>query len=257
MALDYLPLQNMEDLPSSGLVGANGYPLVQRSNKYGEIFHNQLGIDRLVDEGSLFRVRNATVATGIAQTQNTTQDTAKPFIMGRNPTTSLRTIRIHRLYLRATAIASGQTVQYVDVVVDTGGLRASAGTDYNIRVTGLNASVGYNDLKGGAAVLSAMDQLFVGVPVYTPGTNQKLVAHIKPRTTTIPVVGDEYVMNFGSMFAGAAGTAVTPVGTTVDTFVSQHPLVVVPPGCSFEIIPWAASVGSAMSWEFDMIWSER
>ena len=251
-----MTMQAIETLPEEPLVGSNGAPSV-RANRYGEQFVQQYTLERLALEGSLFRVRNATIATGIAQTANTTQDTAKPFICGRNPTISKRSVYLHRLYLRPTAVSSSQTTQRIDVITDTGGLRASAGTDYNIKVTGLNASVGYNNLKGDVSRASVLDQLYVGVPVWTPGTNQQLAAHFSPRTTTIPVIGDEFIINFGSLFAGGPVPTLTPVGTTIDTFVKNEPPVIVPPGCGFEVVLWAASIAGAMSWEFDLIWSER
>lgn len=253
-----MSLVAIETLPSEQLVAPNGTPIGERANRYAEQYIQQLSLDRLADEGSLFRVRNATLGTGIAQTQNTTQDTAKPFLVFSVPSTAKKSMRLLRLWLRPTAVASGQTIQNIDIITDVGGLRASAGTDYNLKVTGLNATVGYNSLgNAGLSPSSILSGLWVGVPVYTPGSGQQLAGRFQPRTTTIPVVGDEYIINFGSLFSGGPVPVVTPVGTTIDTFVKNEPAIVVPPGCSLEVIPWAAGIGSAMSWEFDAIWSER
>jgi hypothetical protein len=253
-----MALQAIEQIPATQLVGVNGYPLVERGNRYGEQYFNQYSLDRLGDEGSLFRVRNATLGTGIAQTQNTTQDTAKPFLAFVVPSTAIKSFRPLRIWMRPTAVASGQTIQNIDVITDVGGTRASAGTDYNLKVTGLNASVGYNPVgRSGLNPSSILSQLYVGVPVWTPGSQQQLQARFQPRTTTIPVVGDEYIINFGSLFAGGPVPVVTPVSTTINTYVKNEPAIVVEPGCGMIVIPWAAGIGSAMSWEFDLIWAER
>lgn len=259
MTTDLNWLQAMQNEPTEAPMGSGGqaFSRYARSNRDMEQFIQQYTLDRLQDQGALFRVRNATLATGVAQTQNTTQDTAKPFICGSNPITSKKTVRLHRLFMRPTAVASGQVIQNIDVIVDTGGVRASAGTDYKILSTGLNGVTGYNNLRGGDANATCMSGLWVGVPVWTPGTNQQLAARFQPRTTTIPVVSDEYTIHFGQLF-GSAGinSVVIPVSTTINQYLKNEPVVVVPPGCSFEIIPWAAGIGSAMSWEFDLIWSE-
>lgn len=246
----------LETLPSEPPVTQN--PAAARSNRYAEQYLQQFSLDRLAEEGSLFRVRNATLGTGIAQTANTTQDTAKPFLVFTMPSSAKRSFRLHRLWMRPTAVSSGQTIQNIDVVVDIGGVRASAGTDYNLKVSGLNATVGYNPI--GNAVLSSSSQLsglWVGVPAYTLGATPSLAARFQPRTTTIPVVGDEYIINFGSLFSGGPVPVVTPVSTTINTYIKNEPAIVVPPGGSAIVIPWAASIAGAMSWEFDVIWSER
>lgn len=256
MTIDF-GLQAIETLPSDLLVGVNGYPLKARGNRYGEQYTNQFSLDRLADEGSLFRVRNATQYTGVAQTANTTQDTTKPFLFFTVPATATKSMRLHKLWLRATAIASGQTVQNIDVVTMVGGSRSSAGTDYLINVSGLNGTIGYSNFRPDLNPSSILSGIWAGVPVTVLGTTPSLIGSHRGRTTTIPVVGDEYVINFGNLFNQGQAPGITPVGTTVDTFVKHEPACIVKPGCSLMVIPWAAGVGSAMSWEFDAIWSER
>lgn len=251
------PLQAVELLPSEPVVQSNG-AVYRRASKYGEQYVNVLNLDRLADEGSLFRLRNPTQYTGVAQTANTTQDTTKPFLFGSNPSTSKKSVRLLRLRLRATAVSSGQTVQNIDVITAIGGSRASAGTDNKIQVTGLNATIGYNNVgRADVSQASVMDALWAGAPVTVLGTNAQLAASMQGRTTTIPVIGDEYIINFGSLFSGSAGNGVTPVGTTVDSFVKQEPACIIPPGCTFMVIPWAVGIGGAMSWEYELIWTER
>lgn len=250
-------LQNIETLPSEPLVQSLGYPLKYRGNRYGELYHNQYSLDRLTLEGSLFRVRNASQYTGIAQTANTTQDTTKPFLFFMVPITAKRSMQLHRLWMRPTAVSSGQTVQNIDVISSVGGSYTSGGTDYDINVSGLNATVGYSNFRPDINPTSILSVLRVGAPTVVLGTTPSLVGSFRPRTTTIPVVGDEYIINFGNLFSGERGQSVQPVSTTINTYTKQEPACIVLPGCQLMVIPWAASIGGAMSWEFDAIWSER
>lgn len=239
-------------------VGQTGTPEL-RGNGYGDQYVNQLTLDRAALQGSLFRSMNATIGTGIAQTANTTQDTTKPFIVGVNPAAATKRVRLVSLIMKPTAVSSGQTTQRIDVVTCAGIAYASAGTDYLNLVSGLNATVGYSNVgraaQNNASILSV---LRVGVPVTVLGSEARLQAHFSPRVTTIPVIQDEYVMTFGDLGgANVPPTTLIPVGTTIDRIVKACGPVIVDPGYSFMIIPWAASVAGAMSWEFELTWYEE
>jgi hypothetical protein len=230
-----------------------------RGSPYGDQYVNQLTLDRMALQGSLFRAMNATIGTGIAQTANTTQDTTKPFITGANPAASTKRVRLVSLIMKPTAVSSSQTTQRIDVVTCAGVAYASAGTDYLTLASGLNGVTGYSNVgraaQNNASVLSV---LRVGVPVTVLGSEARLQAHFSPRVTTIPVVQDEYVMTFGDLGAASVpGTGIVPVGTTVDRIVKACGPVIVDPGYSFLIIPWAASIAGAMSWEFELTWTEE
>lgn len=234
-----------------------------RGDRYGDQFVRELDMDRIAEQGSLFRSGNATLGTGIAQTANTTEDTTKPFIFGLNgdtaiPTGTGKSVRLVRLVMRPTAVSSGQTIQNISVVVSVGGSRSSAGTDYKINVSGLNATVGYSNVgRVGANNNSILSALWVGAPVTVLGTNPRLAARFSPRTTTIPVVGDEYVMYFGTKTGSGGETSViNPVGTTINRYVKFCDPVIVDVGGSFMVIPWAAGIGGAMSWEYELVWAE-
>lgn len=236
-----------------------------RGNRYGEPFTELVTEDIYAEEGSLFATRSATLGTGIAQTANTTEDTTKPFITFYNPTATVgalgKSVRLLRIKMRPTAVSSGQTIQNFSMVTGTGNFYSSAGTDYSAAVTGINATVGIANIgKSGSNVASVLTagNLRVGVPVTVLGTNTHLQSRWSPRTTTIPVVGDEYIMYFGNRgsYAGEISTVI-PVGTTIDQFVRYLEPVIIDPGNSFMIIPWAAGIGGAMSWEFEMVWGER
>lgn len=214
-------------------------------------------MDRMAEDGSLFHMANATPGTGIAQTANTTSDTTKPFIVMVNPVTSTKRVYLHRLILRPTAVSSGQTTQNIDVFTCDGIAYASAGTDYLAAASGI-ATAGYRQLRSGHANASVLSVIRVGVPVTVLGTTPRLLAHYLPRQTTIPVIGDTYTMHFGSLYGTIGpGNTPEPVSTTVNQYARQFPPIIVDPGTSCLIIPWAASIGGAMSWEFDFDWSEN
>lgn len=240
-------------------VGQAGAPPV-RVDRYGESFSQDLNVDRYAEEGGLFVSRNATLGTGIAQTANTTEDTTKPFIVGfNNAAVGGKSVRLLRLLMRPTAVSSSQTIQNISVVTAAGNNYSSAGTDYNIAVSGLNTTVGYvNTGRAGVANASILSVLRVGVPVTVLGTSPKLQAKFSPRTTTIPVIGDEYIMYFGQRGTGGGEISlVQPVSTTINRYVKYCDPVIVDAQYSFMIIPWAASIAGAMSWEYELIWGER
>lgn len=232
-----------------------------RGDRYGERFSQDLLVDRYAEEGSLFVSRSATLGTGIAQTANTTEDTTKPFIVGfNNAAANGKSLRLIRLLLRPTAVSSSQTIQNISIVTAGGNVYASAGTDYNLKVSGLNATVGYANIgRAGSDQASILSVLRVGVPVTVLGTGApKLQTRFSPRTTTIPVLGDEYIMYFGQRGTGGGEISlVQPVSTTINRYVKYCDPVIVDPQYSFMIIPWAAGIAGAMSFEYELVWSER
>lgn len=246
------------DTALPGQVQQSGTP-EQRGDRYGETFVQDLNTDRYAEEGGLFVARSATLGTGIAQTANTTEDTTKPFIVGGVPSTVQKSVRLVRLLLRPTAVSSGQTIQNISVITTSGAGYASAGTDYNILVTGVNATVGYTNIgRSGANNASVLASLRVGVPVAALVSPSHLQTRWSPRTTTIPVVGDEYVTYFGNRAAGGPEVGhVQPVSTTINRYVKVADPVIVEPGTAFMVVLWAAGIGGAMSWEFELVWAER
>lgn len=255
---------NYDNSLPSPVQGA-GTPTIT-SNRYGDQLVDQLATDVGAERGALFVSRNATLGTGIAQTANTTEDTTKPFIVGFNNasatigsgSTGGRSIRLVRLFMRPTAVSSSQTIQNISIVTAAGNNYSSAGTDYNIKVSGLNATVGYANIgRADSDAASIMSAFRVGVPVTVLGTAPKLQAKFSPRTTTIPVVGDEYIMYFGQRGTGGGEISlVQPVSTTINRYVKYCDPVIIPPQYSFMVIPWAASIAGAMSWEFELVWME-
>lgn len=230
----------------------------ERRTRYGESITFPLGLDLAGEDGELFMTTNATIGTGVAQTANTTQDTTKPFIMAVVPATATKSVRLHRLMMRPTAVSSGQTVQNIDVITSTAGSRTSAGTQYGQAASGI-ATAGYRNYRQSLAPASVMDaNLWIGAPVTVLGTTPRLIAHFQPRVGTIPVINDEYTLLFGSFFGHNNQTdRVIVAGTTVDYFARQFGPCIIDPGCCVMVIPWAGSIGGAMSWEFELIWSER
>lgn len=233
-----------------------GYPEV-RGSEYGESYVNPLSMHRAALQGTLFVSRNTTQGTGIAQTANTTSDTTKPFITGTNPSTSNKNIHLIYLRLRPTAVSSGETIQTIDIVTCDGVAWSSAGTDFNQIASGI-ATAGYHGVNSGLNLASVHSVLRVGVPVTVLGANPRNVVRFVPRQTTIPVVGDSYMMRFGSMGSDfwPGVSVVEPVSTTINNYVRDFTPLIIAPGTSYMIIPWAAGILGAMSWEFELCWME-
>lgn len=228
-----------------------------RGSRYGDAYNvNAYSPDALAEDGELFLMTNATVGTGIAQTANTTADTTKPFIFMSNPVTSKKFMRIHRLRLKPTAVSSGQTVQNISVVSSVAGSHTSAGTDYNLIGSGI-AAPGYRNMRSGLNQSSVADGIWVGVPVTVLGTLPRLITNFQPRVATIPVANDIYEINFGGANWQGQGDHAIVASTTVDYFSTFAPPCIIDPGTCLMIIPWAGSIGGAMSWELELLWSER
>lgn len=245
-----------EALPTEPPVAAGGSP-ENRANRYGESIVREVHYDQLAHEGSLFQMTNATFGTGVAQTQNTTSDTTKPFIFGIVPSTAKKSVFLHRLTMRPTAVSSGQTEQQIHIITSTAPTRSSAGTDYNVIGSGI-AAAGYRNLRQGVNNASVMSGLWVGAPVAVLGTLPRLVASFTPRVATIPVVNDVYVMEFGGALGGGhQGDHAIVASTTVNYYYKRCAPVICDPGTGFMVVPYAASIGGAMSWEFELLWSER
>lgn len=236
--------------------GDGGYKEM-RGDGYGDQYVTTNGLNRRALEGSMFSIRNATALTGVAQTANTTSDTTKPFIFMLNPAGSGKVAILHWLKLKPTAVSSGQTTQNIDIVLSVLPSRTSAGTDYSSKASGI-ATAGYQQGRADLSVASVLSAIWVGAPVTVLGSDSRNVARFQPRATTIPVAQDRYDMYFGDDAGGrSVGNAVTPVSTTVNQYVEHFMPVLFGPGTGMMVIPWAASIGGAMSWEFEMVWSER
>lgn len=250
--------QGYDQLLPPGVDFQQGSTPVTRTTRYGEgIGRSADNLDMLAEDGELFMVTNATYATGVAQTANTTADTAKPFIFMIVPTTTKKFVKLHRLMMKPTAVSSGQTQQVIQIITSTAPTRTSAGTDYNQYASG-QAAAGYRNLRSDIAPASVLSALWVGAPVTVLGTTPRLVAEFAPRVATIPVVNDVYVMNFGGInFSSPQSDHAIVASTTVNYYYKQCAPVIVGPGTGVMVVPYAASIGGAMSWEFELIWSER
>ncbi len=237
---------------------SDGGTYYQRGNGYGEKYVNPLSMHRLAHEGSLYHIANTTNGTGIAQTANTTSDTTKPFITGTVSPNATKSVHLLRLLMKPTAVSSGETIVNIDVVTCRGQAWASAGTDFGTPATGI-ATAGYHTFRTGKGVASSHSVLRVGVPVTVLGSDPRNVSRFIPRATTIPVIQDQYIMNFAALGDGfrARPSLVIPVGTTIDRIEEDFAPVIIDPGDSYMIIPWAAGILGAMSWEFELVWAER
>lgn len=238
-------------------VADNAYPEA-RGSRYGELATNPFSLHRSALEGNVFIARNATQATGIAQTANTTSDTTKPFITLTVGATAVKSVHLIYLILKPTAVSSGQTTQRIDIVTCDGTAWSSAGTNYNQIASGI-ATAGYHGVNTGKNESSVLSNFYVGVPVTVLGTNSRNVVRFVPRQTTIPVIADTYGMRFGAFGGDWAlpNTGAEPVSTTVNQYWRDFLPLIIAPGTSAMVIPWAASIAGAMSWEFELAWLER
>lgn len=249
---------NADSLPSK--VANNGYPEV-RGTGYGEVFHaNAFELDNLARDGELFQFQNAAQGTGVTVTANTTQAAAglTPAINFTLAATATKSVTVHRLRIRMVGIGSGHTALNLQVIIaQIAGAYSVAGTDYLVRGSA-PGTAGYHNVRSDLVVASQMATLRAGIPTVALGTLPSLVAHWQPRTATIPVAGDEYMMNFGgTAFANQQSDHAIVASTTANYYYHQASPCIVAPGGSFSFGMWGASMAGTSSIEWEMLWSER
>lgn len=220
-----------------------------RATRYGEANVSVLVPKAygMPDEGSYFVTTNPTPGTGIATIAALQTFVAtSPFILmwNANPYGGKR-VYLDYLKLRVTAAGTGGTK------IEWACTRDEARTDRYTSGTGtITAPVNVNGDSDRASKVT----VYAGALVAATAPNAKLLGHGAFRTV-IPVVGDEYLINFGGVDMMNDGVLVS--GTAIVQRSIAHPGIVLGPQQWFGFHIWLASQSAASSYEVEIGHWER
>lgn len=232
------------ELPSTY---SDGTSVPLRGSKRGELHVAPLHAGKqhaLSDEGSYFVATNPTVGTGVAG------------IAASDGFNDLESF----LFLRNTESASTGKRIYLDYIMLQPTAAGTNGTNFSfaMKLDKGNSRVG----TGGAAVTPInpnMDSAAASIATIQSGAVASAAASVDARLvcsgllrTTIKVVGDTYLFNFGGV-AHSAGVQ----AATITNFIVPCPPVVLGPGHMFLLHEFGASQTVAAAYTFQMGWWER
>ena len=222
-----------------------------RLGRYGEKYVLPLGgkAQHIADEGAYFVATNPTLSTGIVLTgaAQTAYVATTPAVLIRNTESPANPIakRIIMDFLRLLMTAAGTAgaALHGAVLLDDVNRYTSGGSE----LTPQNVN-----MDSGSKSIAKV--YFGAITAPAAGPNQRLIARFLLRGA-IPVVNDQYTLNFGGVDMPAHGSALG--GTAIISQSAPLPPVVIGPGQSLLINFWLPSQTAAPSAETDMGWSER
>jgi hypothetical protein len=225
---------------------------------YSQVLANQLTgkQSKEADLGNYFICKTPTTGTGIAGvTSLTTYTAASPVLIVYNSnvatSTSSGNIWLDYASLFVTATAASTTSLVLVGVMDTGNRYSSAGsggsgTNVSTALIGpfaTNLNVAGN---GGALV-------YAGALVASGATANVRIIGSRLIRQQIPVVLDQYIVNFGACDATATGLPPSALSAAVPaTSTVAMPPVCIVPGSSFLLYYYGASMGAAPSFEVEV-----
>jgi hypothetical protein len=219
---------------------------------YSQVLSNLLTgkQSKAADLGNYFICRTPTVGTGIAGVTSLTSYTAASPVLilyNQNPSTN---IWMDYASLTVTATAASTASLYLVTVVDNGNRWSSAGsggagTNVSTALIGPYATNMGVTTNGGALV-------YAGALVASGATNAARILSNRLVRQQIPVVNDQYVVNFGT--DGVGGPLPPQVLSAAVPSVSTvaHAPVCVPPLTSFLLYYYGASMAAAPSFEVEV-----
>lgn len=230
-----LPFPETNDIPARG-------------GRYGEIYTQNLIPTKhlLADEGSYFITNNA--QTGLATAAApTTFSATNPFLLIYNGDTvgnpNAKSIYLDYALLLATAAGTAGTNVQFAVTVDTTNRYSSAGTNITSNIVSPNTSLG---VKSVASVYAGNITATAASPAVRTIIGNRFMKG------AIPVVGDQYTIQFGGV------DAPTFLGISTILLSTQNVApIILGPGSSALIHIWLGSQSGASSYAPELAWWER
>lgn len=231
-----------------------------RGGTYGEKVVEMVSAKqhKVADEGSYFLTRTNTIGTGIAGVSSVTSYSATNNLLciSNNNGAGGRNIWLDYVYLTATAAATSSTNLFFYSQLDTTMRYASGGYG------GAGTNVVTNILNGPYATNSGSNTqsgalVYAGAVVAAAASLQNRILCSRQARFQISVIGDTYMIPFGSTdipLVGMTGVAQATGGLAVTL---PHPPVCIAPGGSFLLGYFGASAGAAPSFEFEIGHVER
>ncbi len=222
---------------SAAVEGAQVYP---RSNVYGERMVQAVNGTRMlaaVDEGSYFTAMNVP-GTPIVDTAALTAfvATTPTLVCFNSNALGGKSIYPTRLRANVTAAGTSGTNWLWQWLVDTGNRKTSGGTVLTVA----NPNVGVTNASSGAITTFGA--------ITAPAANASRIVSAGIGRTVIKVIGDEYTFEFGN--SAPVGGGMPTDGTLQLTKTFQVAPVVIPPQCSLLFYEYAASQGTAASFDY-------
>jgi hypothetical protein len=219
---------------------------------YSQVLANQLTSKqhKAADLGSYFVCRTPTVGTGIAGVTSLTSYTAtSPILIVYNQNAATN-IWLDYASLTVTATAASTTSLFLATALDTGNRYSSAGsggagTNVSTALIGPSATNMGITTNGGALV-------YAGALVASAATGSVRILSNRLVRQQIPVVLDQYVVNFGT---DGMSTALPPQALSAAVpavTVLAHAPVCVFPGSSFLLYYYGAAMAAAPSFEVEV-----
>lgn len=206
-----------------------------------------LGRDHAVaDSGNYFIGVNPTPGTGIASNAAPTAlvETTPLFICYNGNTGT--SINIYPIFLRFkdTAASTGGTGINFTHSLDNANRLSSGGTALTLNAVNPGAKT-----KSNATVT-------VGALTASGKTSSQIpLGNLMFRPTVIDQAGDQYEIQYGS--PDGIGTGVDTAGTTILHLVKAVAPIVIPPGWSYLVNIWKASMSAAVSFEVEFGFVEK
>lgn len=259
--IDVLPWARVQRLLNAGLKLAEGANTILRQGSYGELITVALTAkqNKLADEGSYFVVRSPTIGTGIATgaAVSALVDTT-PFLLISNAALGIGGVPLKNIYLDyirlTTTVAgtNGTNLLYATKIDNQ--LRYSSG-GAGASGTGLTTVLAGPYPTNAQIQAQSMALVYAGAITSVGSTgNAKTIAN-GPIRTAIPVVGDQYVFQFGACAQSLDGTLVS--GAAVAQRNIPHPPVILSPQSTFALYLWSASQTVAANYEVEIGYIER
>lgn len=217
-----------------------------RGSKYGEQLQVPLSDSRqaLADEGSYYVVSNQTPGTGLATTATASAvlDVSPYFMLLNNDAAGGKNVYLDYLKLICTVSGAAATSVRYTVKVDNGVGRYTSGSS----LTALPQNVNMN--SSGVTVCLA----YAGPLVAAAATAAVRVLGSGAFRTGVPVIGDTYILNFGTPGIGV-GSGVA----TINNVIFNHPPVIIGPQQTFLLHLWLPAQSVASNYEIEVGWWER
>jgi len=229
---------NGEGTSTSVRLGTYGEQVTQvlSSKQYG-----------LAEEGSLFVATTPTPGTGVAlgvATATAIIATAPSLLIYNNDSVGGKNIIMDSIKLVTTAAGTAGTRLDMATYIDSKVLFTSGGT----AATPLNANMGVAN----TSIAKVYD---ASAAILSPAVSSavRIVGRSVLRMT-IPVVGDQTVIDFGGVTAGGQGIL---NGSAPLNILVSHAPVVLAPGHSMMVFLWSGSQSAAPTYEYVITWIER
>ena len=235
---------------------AEGASVIARFSEYGDQVTQGLTAKqhKLADEGSYYVCRSPTPGTGLATIAAPTAvvDTS-PFILITNGNAAGgQNIIPDYIKLICTAAGTGGTSLNVTTKLDVIPRYSSGGAGGSN--TGLATILGGPWSTNTSRLGGSNALIFAGALVAVAASQQRTIMSTRLRSA-IPVVNDEYFLNFGDSSPMLDGVLVS--GAAIAQRVVPHPPTVIAPGHTLAVHLWLPAQSVAGSYEVEIGYIER